>query len=86
MEDQSDDPLHHERTLLPRSYISLLSEHNQVKCNKKIKYNNVSKTDAPFTNSVTQKVKEKENDYKCFKIYSYKQDGINYIGTSLVYK
>ena len=25
MKDRSDDPLHHERTLLPRSYISLLS-------------------------------------------------------------
>ena len=25
MKDQSDDPSHHERTLLPRSYISLLS-------------------------------------------------------------
>ena len=24
MKDRSDDPLHHERTLLPRSYISLL--------------------------------------------------------------
>ena len=23
MKDRSDDPLHHERTLLPRSYISL---------------------------------------------------------------
>ena len=25
MKDRSDDPSHHERTLLPRSYISLLS-------------------------------------------------------------
>ena len=25
MEDRSDDPSHHERTLLPRSYISLLN-------------------------------------------------------------
>ena len=25
MKDRSDDPLHHERTLLPRSYISLLA-------------------------------------------------------------
>ena len=25
MKDRSDDPLHHERTLLPRSYISLLT-------------------------------------------------------------
>ena len=27
MKDRSDDPSHHERTLLPRSYISLLSFH-----------------------------------------------------------
>ena len=26
MKDQSDDPSHHERTLLPRSYISLLDD------------------------------------------------------------
>ena len=26
MKDRSDDPSHHERTLLPRSYISLLQE------------------------------------------------------------
>ena len=26
MKDQSDDPSHHERTLLPQSYISLLTE------------------------------------------------------------
>ena len=26
MKDRSDDPSHHERTLLPRSYISLLTE------------------------------------------------------------
>ena len=29
MKDRSDDPSHHERTLLPRSYISLLSAHNR---------------------------------------------------------
>ena len=28
MKDRSDDPSHHERTLLPRSYISLLTESN----------------------------------------------------------
>ena len=28
MKDQSDDPLHHERTLLPQSYISLPIEGN----------------------------------------------------------
>ena len=30
MKDRSDDPLHHERTLLPQSYISLLSEQTHV--------------------------------------------------------
>ena len=32
--DRSDDPSHHERTLLPRSYISLL----QRECRNKITY------------------------------------------------
>ena len=30
--DRSDDPSHHERTLLPRSYISLLLTRNKVYC------------------------------------------------------
>ena len=36
MKEQSDDPTHHERTLLPRSYISLLQ--NKM---AKFKYNDV---------------------------------------------
>ena len=31
MEDRSDDPSHHERTLLPRSYISLLGKDKKTK-------------------------------------------------------
>ena len=35
MKDRSDDPSHHERTLLPRSYISLQNYSVQKKKNKK---------------------------------------------------
>ena len=45
MKDRSDDPSHHERTLLPRSYISLQSGKGLVK-SKKNKLNTVSNKDA----------------------------------------
>ena len=34
MKDQSNDPLHHERTLLPRSYISLLKQVRMLNSSK----------------------------------------------------
>ena len=39
MKDRSDDPSHHKRTLLPRSYISLLAD---LKCISKLCAVNVS--------------------------------------------
>ena len=38
MKDRSDDPCHHERTLLPRSYISLHSTERQVRKQEAMKY------------------------------------------------
>ena len=39
MKDRSDDPLHHEQTLLPRSYISLLDTCDKMVDSKYINYN-----------------------------------------------
>ena len=58
MKDRSDDPSHHERTLLPRSYTSLLEKTNYFFFkNNKIKINKLKK-------KKRKKKKEKKKEIK----------------------
>ena len=53
MKDRSDDPLHHEQTLLPHSYISIATH----KCHKNLKKNNIPLFYLPFVSNLLSKKK-----------------------------
>ena len=64
MNDRSDDPSHHERTLLPWSYISLPCEKNPHKKKKKKKKHPKTKPSPPSKKTKKKPKKNKQTNKK----------------------